>query len=510
MIAARTAGAFTALTAAPLAEGSALPAVVVFAYLALMLVVGIAAGAPWRPRQGDAVTGFVAGDRAFGPVVMYFVTGATIFSAYALIGTPQRVVAKGSDVLYILAFGAIGFVPTFYFGGRVRRWGARVGAVTQAELMGLRFDSPAITLVMGVATLAAFVPYVVIQLKGAGLVMEAVTGWPAAGGAALVYAVVVTYVVIGGVRGVGWTNVVQGVAMLAVVWWLGITVPTRLFGGVAAMFERVAHERPELLALPGPGPTSLGQYTSEVLVSALGFSMWPHTFMKCFTARSARLVQLTTVLYPTFLYFLVPLVFLGYAAALLGAPGDDRVLLWLLAHPDTGLGAGAFAFVAFAVLAASMSTGDALIHAGGSIAVRDVWVRGLGRPLGDRSEARAMQVCAAGLGVAAMGLLVVADRVPVVELLLLAYAVPIQFLPVVLAGLYVPRATGPGALAGLLVGLGVVVGLFVGERVGVGAWLNPWGLQIGVLGLLGNVAALVVISALTRPVPPEHLARFDP
>ena len=44
----------------------------------------------------DDVHDFVAGDRAFGPVVMYFVMGATIFSAYALLGTPQRIVAKGS------------------------------------------------------------------------------------------------------------------------------------------------------------------------------------------------------------------------------------------------------------------------------------------------------------------------------------------------------------------------------------------------------------------------------
>ena len=50
-------------------------AAVVFAYLAVALAVGVLAG-----RKGDGGTNdFVAGERAFGPVVMYFVIGATIF-----------------------------------------------------------------------------------------------------------------------------------------------------------------------------------------------------------------------------------------------------------------------------------------------------------------------------------------------------------------------------------------------------------------------------------------------
>ncbi len=70
-----------------------LPLLFVAGYLVVALALGIVAGR----RSQKTVTSFVAGDRAFGPVVMYFVMGATIFSAYALLGTPQRVVSKGSE-----------------------------------------------------------------------------------------------------------------------------------------------------------------------------------------------------------------------------------------------------------------------------------------------------------------------------------------------------------------------------------------------------------------------------
>lgn len=485
----------------------ALPAVIVFGYLAVALGIGLLAGG--RGRGG--VDDFVAGDRAFGPVVMYFVMGATIFSAYALLGTPQRVVEKGSDALYIIAYGAAGFVPVFYFGGRVRRLGARHGFVTQAELLGGRFQSRFVTATMGGATVLAFLPYMMIQLKGAGMVMHAVTGWPPVAGAAVVYGVVTVYVVVGGVRGVGWTNVLQGIAMLVVVWGLGLWIPARLFGGIGPMFDRLVAEAPEFLVLPGPGDVGEGEYSSEILVSMLGFTMWPQVFMKCFTARSARLVQLSAVLYASFLFFLVPLLFLGWAAVLMGGPADDTVLLWIVQHPALGDTTLVFAFVAFAVLAASMSTGDALLHAGGSIAVRDVLVGGLGIRLDDRAQTRAMRAVIVALAAGALLLLHLSASISVVDLLLLAYAVPIQFLPPTILGLYWRRANRVGACWGLGVGLFAVVALLLLSRLAPGVYsaVNPAGLQIGVLAGASNLMTLVLLSLIFPPLPDEHLRRYE-
>ena len=58
--------------------------VVLFSYLAASLAIGVVAG---RRGHGDA-DDFVTGERSFGPFLMYFVMGAMIFSAYALLGTP--------------------------------------------------------------------------------------------------------------------------------------------------------------------------------------------------------------------------------------------------------------------------------------------------------------------------------------------------------------------------------------------------------------------------------------
>ncbi|MYI64348.1 MAG: sodium:solute symporter family protein, partial [Gemmatimonadetes bacterium] len=58
--------------------------VIILAYLAVTLGVGLVAGR----RASRSVQGYVAGDRDFGLLVMYFITGATVFSAFAFLGGP--------------------------------------------------------------------------------------------------------------------------------------------------------------------------------------------------------------------------------------------------------------------------------------------------------------------------------------------------------------------------------------------------------------------------------------
>lgn len=479
------------------------------AYLLVVMAMGVLAGRRGRDDADD----FVAGDRAFGPLVMYFVMGATLFSAYALLGTPQRVVAKGSDVFYVLAYGSVGLVPLFYVGARVRRWGARHGFVTQAELVGARFDSRAITAMMAVGTLVAFWPYLVIQLKAAAIVVSWATGWESAAiGSGLVAAVVSFYVIRGGVRGVGWTNVLQGLAMLLIVWGVGLWIPHHLYGGVGPMLDRLALEHPEMLTLPGPGPTTAGQYSSEVFVSLLGFSVWPHVFMKCFTARSARLVRWSVVVYPSFLFFLLPLIFLGWVAFLEGGPAKDTVLLWLVDHEAIGAGPVIAALVAFAVLAASMSTLDALLHAGGSVLVRDLGVRVLGWQIGGREETRRMKLAIAVLALSAWLGLGVAERVSVFDLLLIGYDFIVQFVPVLYLGVLWRGANRVGAISGLASGLALTLLLqlwstFAPESYA--AW-NPAALRPGVWALGLNLGILVLLSALRGPDARAHLDRFFP
>jgi SSS family solute:Na+ symporter len=196
-----------------------------FAYLAASLTVGMW---PSRKASGTAA-GYVAGDRTLGLVLMYFITGATIFSSFAFLGAPGWAYSKGAAAFYILGYGTLGLVPFYFLGPRAARLGRRFGFVTQAEMVAERFGVRSIAGLMAIISVIAFVPYLALQMKGAGYVLSAVThgAFPEWAGAALVYGVVLAYVLRSGVLGVGWTNTFQGVFMMVLAWGLGLYLPTR-------------------------------------------------------------------------------------------------------------------------------------------------------------------------------------------------------------------------------------------------------------------------------------------
>ena len=86
--------------------------IVITLYLALTLTIGLLAGR----RQTDSVAGYVAADRSFGLLVMYFVTGASVFSAFAFLGGPGWAYSRGAAAFYILAYGALGMAPFYWIG----------------------------------------------------------------------------------------------------------------------------------------------------------------------------------------------------------------------------------------------------------------------------------------------------------------------------------------------------------------------------------------------------------
>ena len=476
-------------------------ALIILLYLAVTLGIGLRAGR----RASRSVTGYVAGDRAFGLLVMYFIFGATMFSAFAFLGGPGWAYSRGAAAFYILSYGVLGMAPWDWVGPRAARLGRAHGYVTQAQLLRGRFPSRFLSVLIAILTVLAFIPYITLQMRGAGIVIEAVTDGniPLWLGAAVAYGIVLLYVLTSGVSAVGWTNTFQGIFMLIIAWTLGIYLPNRLYGGVGEMFRDIATQRPELLTVPGLSdtgdPWSWGGYSTAILVSAIGVAMWPHLFMKAFTAKDDDTIRRTVVLFPTFQLFLIPVFLIGFAGVLFPeSPQDpDFILPFLILRSQLpGLVVGLFCAGA---LSASMSTGDALLHAGASVAVEDGV--GLFAELDDRQQRLLMRGLVVGMGALAY-FFALYEGFSLVILLLSSYGIIAQFTPPIIAAMYWRRATTTGAVAGLLVGSAVTLFFFFNGH------LKPLDLHEGILGLVAHVPTLVLVSLLTSDPAPERTEAF--
>ena len=161
--------------------------------------------------------------------------------------------------------------------------------------------------------------------------------------------------------------------------------------------------------------------------------------------------------------------------------------------------------VCVGALAASMSSGDTILHAAASIGIRDgvrpFVAHGLAGGLDDARERRWIRVLIVVVSVVAYFFAVGTD-VSLVALLLGSYGGVAQIFPLVFAAFYWPRATGAGAVAGLTAGIAVNTFFLVAPE------LRPVPLHEGVFGLAANLVVFVAVSLATRPEPAEKVRAY--
>ena len=474
-------------------------------YLAITLAMGIIPGR----KVSDSVSGYVAGDRSMNLLLLYFVMGASIFSSFAFLGGPGWAYSRGAAAFYIIAYGATGMIPLYFFGPKVRRLGQKHGFVTQAEILEDRFNSRSLSVILAILSIVVFIPYLTLQMKGAGYIITTISegAIPQWIGAGIAYLVVMIYVFYSGVMGVGWTNTFQGLFMMVIAWFLGLYLPEKLFGGVGPMFTQIAESDMGAM-LSAPGLAANGAqwnwwgFSSAVLVSAIGFSVWPHFFMRAFAADSDKTMKLTVVLYPSFQLFLVPILIIGFSAVLAypGIQPADTILPYILTQLD--LPVVIIGLVCAGALAASMSSGDAILHSAASVGVRD----GIAKFLPERWKTDHKQRFLIRCLVIVISLVAyyfaVFSTVPIVTLLLGSYGGVAQIFPLVLGMFYWRRANGAGALTGLISGVVVTVLFLLYPE-----W-RPVPMHEGIYGLIVNIFFFITVSYATQPESDSRINRY--
>jgi SSS family solute:Na+ symporter len=434
---------------------------ILLGYLTAVIAIGVAGRRRARAGEEDF---FLAG-RTLGPLVLLATMAATNFSAFTVVGFAGAGYRLGFAFYPIMAFGtglmALSFVVV---GVPIYRLGKRYGLITPPELLTARFGSRPLTTVFAVAMAVFTLPYLAIQPMAAGYALESLLGLPYAAGAALVTALVLAYVLLGGLRSVAWTDVLQGVTMFVLLF-VGFLVVAGASGGVARSFSLVAGESPDHFARPGAGGgLLLGVWASYMLLWFLADPMFPQLFQRFYAARSERSIVRTMVFYPvvtTVLFFFpVAIGVLGrlHFAGLTGKE-TDRILPLLMER----FGGNWLAALASAgLIAAIMSTMDSQLLTLGSIVERDLLGRGAapaGGAAGGRPRAPTLLPARVALAVLAVLGYLLALRPPATILAIATetFSGLAVLFPAVVATLYWRRATAAGSIASIAVGEALVV-----------------------------------------------------
>ncbi len=449
--------------------------VIILIYLLITIYLGYRGWKSTKDSEGYLVAG-----RKTHPYIMAMSYGATFISTSAIVGFGGNAGLFGMGLLWLTFLNIfVGiFIAFIVYGKRTRKMGHNLNAMTFPELLGKRFDSRFIQWASGLVIFLGMPLYASVVLIGAARFMET-TLEINFDVALLIYSVIIAaYVIWGGLRGVMYTDAMQGTIMFVGMAILLFMTYSHLGGIVPAhqALTDMANMVPEKLAAMGhAGWTTMPVMGSPwwwtlvstiVLGVGIGVLAMPQLAVRFMTVKSNREINRGVLIGGIFILMMTGVAFTVGALSnvfflqtqgnlsinIANGNADSIIPLFInAATPEWFV----YLFM-LTLLAAAMSTSSSQFHTQGSAIGRDVYETITGKKSSKSVLITRMGIIVAVVIAVSLGYILpenIIARGTAIFFGLCAAA----FLPMYTLGLYWKGSTKAGAISGLLTGTLVTV-----------------------------------------------------
>jgi cation/acetate symporter len=367
------------------------------------------------------------------------------------------------------------------------------GKYTMGDVLSFRMRQRPVRAAAATSTLVVSFFYLLAQMAGAGALIALLLQIPNSNtlGQGVVIAIVgvlmIVYVMVGGMKGTTWVQIIKAALLLIGVALITLWVLGRFGFNLSALLGQAVDANPQVQTSPTAAPKELGEkllapglqygatttakidFLSLGLALVLGTAGLPHILMRFYTVPSAKEARRSVVwaIWLIGIFYLFSLI-LGYgAAAIVGAqriataPGGTNSAAPLLAFELGGeVVLGIISAIAFATILAVVA--GLTITASASFA-HDVYANVIkhGETSPD-AEVRVARITAVVIGAVAIAAGILARNQNIAFLVALAFAVAASAnLPTILYSLFWKRFNTTGALWSIYGGLASCVLLIV-------------------------------------------------
>ncbi|MYL33842.1 sodium/solute symporter [Pontibacillus yanchengensis] len=462
-------------------------------YLTLVFAIGIMA----ERFITKSEEGYYLGDRNFGPVATAISAGATDTSGWIFIGAAGYAYAAGISTMWMLpGFVAGYFINWFIVAPKLRESGKDTNALSLADFFGKKLGDKTnlIKITASIIIAIFFIAYMASQLTAAGKALDSILSIQFNTGLVLSAAFVIGYAIFGGYRSVVWTDVTQGIIMLAVLIIFPLYMILGQLGGFGEFFKTLQSIDPILLSTGGG---STGAAAFGVIVGLVGFGLGepgqPHIVQRFLSAKDEASVKSGTII----AMFWVIVVMTG--SNLLGLIG--RILVPSINDPeyvfpnltlDTmhPILAG---IVLGAIFAAIQSTFSSQLMVATQALASDILKSVVKKDFTNKQLVKISRWTMIGLGLVATGIALM-NIEAVFTLVLYAWAgLGASFGPLLIMMLYSNFVTKWGAFAGMVSGAVITI---IWKETPYAAYLYEL-----IPGTIAAILAIVIVSKLTPHQP---------
>lgn len=465
--------------------------IIIFAVILFSSLLGIYAGRRVKMNLEE----WTVGGRRFGVIIIWLLMAGEIYTTFTFLGASGWAYSKGAPTFYILIYGTLAYTFSFFLLPLLWKVGKKYSLHTQPDFFIKRYESRTLGILVALIGVIFIIPYLQLQIKGLGLIVEEASNRTINPYLAMVIAFVLTciFVYTSGIRGTAWVAIIKDVMMIVAVGVVGIGVPYIYFGGFGKMFKSLIAQRPHYLVFPG-ATSNMGVIwvMSTALLTGLGFYMWPHIIGSVFSAKSAKTLKRNAIIMP---FYQIPilLVFMVGFTALLVVPGlkdGDFAFLSIVnkTYPSWFMG-----FIGAAGAVTAMVPSSILILFASTVLAKNVYQAGFNP---NASEELVVRLSRFIVFIIAFLALIFSIFFPsaLVNLLLIGYDGVSQFFPGVVLGLVWKRVTRGGVFSGMITGIALVAILVFGGH-------DPFlGMNAGFFALMVNLVVTVAVSLLAKQV----------
>ncbi len=504
-------------------------ALVIFAFV-LGLTLGITY---WASQKMTGADSFFAAGRGITAFQNGLAISGDYLSAASFLGIAGLIYIYGFDgFLYSVGFLVAFLTVMFLLAERMRN----AGKYTIADVLSFRLNErPARTAAAaGTLTVAAF--YLIAQMVGAGVLIQALVGFDFSVAVLLTGAFMLLYVVFGGMLATTWVQIIKACLLMVGIVVMSVFVLAKVGMNPIELFNR-AEENTTAESSFSLAPGAL--YSNPIDTASLGLALvlgtagLPHILIRFFTVPDGKAAR-GSVVYAMFIIggFYILTTFIGFGArAFLGEDGVEAAGSGgNLAAPNLaqflGGGEGTFggdlflaviAAVAFATILAVVA--GLVLSASGAVA-HDIWTSIIrkGKPVNEGEEIKVARLAAGAIGAIAIAVAIIGGEGLNVSFMVgLAFAVAASAnFPALVLALTWRRFNTTGAVVGVLVGVVSSVGLvIISPKVWPGAdsegglfsfydLANP-----GIISIPLGFLACYVGTLLGKPEPGTNERSFD-
>jgi cation/acetate symporter len=422
----------------------------------------------WASKRTSTATEFWAAGRTVTGFQNGWAVAGDYMSASSFLGFAGLVFLFGVDAFVGLMAALVAFVPVLLFLAERMR---NSGKYTLADVLAFRLRERPARVVAALGTLAVVTVYLVAQMVGAGVLIQALTGITFAPAVVGVGVFMLAYVIFGGMLATTWVQIIKAGLLMTAGVVLTVMVLAKVGFSPGELFTRAAnsHENPKGFLSGGLQFDTKLAMISFAIAFLLGTAGLPHILMRFFTVPDARAAR-GSVGWAVFLigafYLMVMVVGVG-ARAILGKAGEEaagkggNLAIPSLAE-NLGGGAGStggeifLAVISAVALATILAVVAGLVISASGAVAHDVWTNVIrkGRQ-SEREEVWVAKLSAAVMGVLAIVLAIAGGsgfNVSVLVGLAFCVAASANF-PALLLALFWPRFNTAGAITGILTGV---------------------------------------------------------